>query len=480
MTLLSTNGMAPILARLREANDAFHGHYPGECSTRQPVHTVYGGAHLFRADTMKKLQTLALDALDTYGGNFAIFGRALEFPGHEDWPESDAGADTLAERITADPAGFAREDRKTFNAYEIHRRVRKKLETEPVEDYRLDFEDGYGNRPDDEEDECARNAAELMAAGMEQDSLPAGIGIRIKSLGRETHERALRTLDIFIETLTAKTGGKLPRNFVVTLPKVVVPAHVTALVDAFELIEAATPLESGALRLELMVETTQSLIDAEGRCTLPRLVAAARGRCVAAHFGVYDYTASCSIAAKHQWMHHPACDHARHLMQVALAGTGVWLSDGATNILPIPAHRPEGDASLTHEQLMDNRSRMHDAWRMHYDHVQHSLEHAYYQGWDLHPAQLPTRYAALYEFFLGGLYAATMRLRNFMEVAARATVVGETFDDAATGQGLLNFFLRGMSCGAITEREASHTGLTPEELATRSFLKILEGRQERG
>ena len=193
-----------------------------------------------------------------------------------------------------------------------------------------------------------------------------------------------------------------------------------------------------------------------------------------AHFGTYDYTASLTITAAYQTMTHPACDFARHAMQVSLAGTGVWISDGATNVMPVPTHR--GD-ELTSVQVEENRQTVHDAMRLHYDHIRHSLTHAYYQGWDLHPAQFPTRYAAVYAFFLEGLDQAGERLSNFVESAAKATLVGEVFDDAATGQGLLNFFLRAINCGAIDEREATtRTGLTLEEIQTRSFLAILEGR----
>ena len=114
-----------------------------------------------------------------------------------------------------------------------------------------------------------------------------------------------------------------------------------------------------------------------------------------------------------------------------------------------------------------------------HDHTRHSLVHAYYQGWDLHPAQLPVRYAACYAFFLEGLEAASLRLKSFMEKAAQATLVGDVFDDAATGQGLLNYFLRAINCGAITLDEIKATGLTLEEIQTRSFLKILDGRTKR-
>nr|MBA3320315.1 phosphoenolpyruvate kinase [Pyrinomonadaceae bacterium] len=204
----------------------------------------------------------------------------------------------------------------------------------------------------------------------------------------------------------------------------------------------------------------------------------ARGRCVAAHFGTYDYTASCQITAAHQHMLHPACDFARQMMQVAFGGTGVWLSDGATNIMPVAPHRAAEGAPLTSSQAQENQTIVHRAWKIHFEHTRHSLANAFYQGWDLHPAQLPTRYAAVHSFFLESLEPASERLRNFVEKAARATLVGDVFDDAATGQGLLNYFLRAINCGAVTEAEAIQlTSLTLSELHTGSFVKILQNRQ---
>jgi hypothetical protein len=209
-----------------------------------------------------------------------------------------------------------------------------------------------------------------------------------------------------------------------------------------------------------MIETTQCLLGPDGRSMLPLLLDAAKGRLTGAHFGTYDYTAGNEITAAFQRMRHPACDLAKHMMKLAFAGTGLWLSDGATNVMPVGA-----------------RSVVHAAWRLHADDVRHSLVNGFYQGWDLHPAQLPSRYAAVYGFFLEGLPAATERLSNFVSKAAQATLVGDVFDDAATGQGLLNFFLRGLACGAITEEEALATGLTLDELRGRSFVKILRGRR---
>jgi hypothetical protein len=229
----------------------------------------------------------------------------------------------------------------------------------------------------------------------------------------------------------------------------------------------------------MMIETTQSIINHRGEINLPLLLGAAEGRCVAAHFGTYDYTAGCNITAAHQHMLHSACDFAKHMMQVSFAGTGIWLSDGATNIMPVAPHRfVEGGPPLTQEQIEENREVVHRAWRLHYNHIQHSLTNAFYQGWDLHPAQLPTRYAAVYAFFLESLEAASERLKNFVEKAAKATLVGDVFDDAATGQGLLNYFLRAINCGAITEAEAIQlSGLTLPELRSASFVRILKNRQ---
>jgi citrate lyase beta subunit len=423
-TTLTQHELASLSAPLAAALLPFTRRFPGSAGERQPVHTVYGGAHLFKSDTTRKLGEKARQMLGEHGVDAFTFSRAIGLP--------------------------------ELHAETVWQRVNEKLGREPVEDFRVDFEDGYGNRPDEEEDRDAERVAGEFLKGIDEGTLPPFIGIRIKPFTQELLQRSLRTLDIVLTTLK----GRLPQNFVVTLPKIQLPEQVTLLCDVFDAIEPRLGLAPDTLRLEFMIETTQSILSADGRSNLPLFLDASRGRAVAAHFGTYDYTASCNITANEQRMDHPACDFARHMMQVAYSGTGLWLSDGATNILPI------GD-----------RETIHRAWKLHVDHIRHSLVHAYYQGWDLHPAQLPTRYAAVYAFFLEGLHAATERLRNFMEKAGQATLVGDVFDDAATGQGLLNYFLRGMNSGALTEEEALATGLTLDELRSRSFVKILKGRR---
>ncbi len=478
-TALTEESLADIEGRLLTANSEHSANYPGETGRRQPVHTVYGGAHLFKFDTAKRLGALALRALDEYGADPFVFARSVGLRGSEDLNRTLENDADLRARLEAEPELVRLADPAAWLAYKIHTRVVEKLTREAVEDFRIDFEDGYGNRPDAEEDAHAVSAAEEVAKGFEAGTLPPYIGIRIKPFTEELRARSFRTLDIFLTTLVTTTKRRLPHNFVVTLPKVVAPEQAAALADLFELLEPALDLPQNSLRMELMVETTQSIINQKGEVALPLLVAAARGRCIAAHFGTYDYTASCQITAAYQNMMHPACDFAKHVMQVSLGGTGVWLSDGATNIMPVPVHRAGAGETLSEEQSAENRAAVYRAWRIHYKHVRHSLEGAFYQGWDLHPAQLPTRYAAIYSFFLESLDAASERLKNFVEKAAKATLVGDVFDDAATGQGLLNYFLRAQNCGAVSESEAQQlSGLTLEELRSGSFVKILKGRQE--
>ncbi|PYS51802.1 MAG: phosphoenolpyruvate kinase [Acidobacteria bacterium] len=478
-TSLSVEQTREISQRLREANNHFAERYRGETGRRQPVHTVYGGAHLFKSDSAKRLGELARRSLEQFAPDFLTFAKAVGLPGSETLPVALDESDALTAWLYVNPDQVRSENKPLWLARTIYNRVTEKLRREPVEDFRIDFEDGYGNRPDDEEDGHAASAAAEVAAGMSERTLPPFIGIRIKPFTEELRERSLRTLDIFLTTLVEKSGGHLPDNFVVTLPKVVMPEQVAALADIFDLLEPATGLPTGSLKMEMMIETTQAIINERGESNLPLMLDAARGHCIAAHFGTYDYTASCNITAAHQHMTHPACDFARNMMQVAFGGTGLWLSDGATNIMPVAPHKAFEGAELTLEQVEENRATVFRAWRLHYDHIQHSLVNAYYQGWDLHPAQLPTRYAAIYAFFLDSLEAASERLKNFVEKAAKATLVGDVFDDAATGQGLLNYFLRAINSGAITEQEAmSLSSLTLQELRSGSFVKILKGRQK--
>lgn len=474
-TILSTTSIQTILDRLQPAQQAFAARYPGDGGQRQPIHVVYGGAHLFKFDTAARLGQIALKSLEDYAPDFAHLAHAVGLPHAEEVPNSIAHNADLMALLKDAPETIKAKYPATWFAWSVYERVKEKLRREPVEDYRIDFEDGYGYRTESEEDDHAVSAALEVAKGMQAQTLPPFLGIRIKPFTPPSQLRSIRTFDLFLTTVLEQSGGKLPANFVVTLPKVHLPAQVTALVALFELCEQHAGLASGTLQMEIMIETPQSIINERGESNLPQLLAAARGRCRTAHFGAYDYTASCNITASAQHLLHPACDFARQMMQVALAGTGVWLSDGATNVLPIAPHRAGDGHALSEAQRDENQTIVQRAWRLHYDHIQHALTNGFYQGWDLHPAQLPIRYAAVYAFFLAGLEPAARRLRNFVAQAAQATRVGEMFDDAATGQGLLNYFLRALNCGALVEAEVMElAGLTATDLQSRSFASVVE------
>jgi len=470
---LSESARAHLNA-LTEANDAFAARYPGEPSARQPVHTVYGGAHLFKAKTTPRLGELALESFKTYGKNPVEFALGVGFVAPAELTGVDAN--TLANAYASDPEALRQRHPAHWLAARVHERVQQKLEREAVEDFRIDFEDGFGARSDEEEDAAARSAAEEVARGMREGTLPPFLGIRIKTLSQEWKQRAARTLEVFLDTLLSATSGKLPQNFVVTLPKVTHAAQPRTLVRLLQLIEERHGLTPGTLKLELMIEVTQALMGPDGRSPLPGLLQACEGRCVGAHLGTYDFTASCSITAAHQTMLHPMCDLAKGLMLLAYASTGIFLSDGATNVMPVAPHR---GPNLSAAELEKNTRVVHAAWQVAHRHNTHSLEGGYYQGWDLHPAQLPVRYASCYAFFLEGFALAAERLRNFVEKAAQATLVGDVFDDAATGQGLLNYFIRAQNCGAVDASEIAQTGLTQAEFGLRSFAKILAARKAR-
>ncbi|UQA96687.1 DUF6986 family protein [Streptomyces halobius] len=398
-----------IGAALAEVDADLARRYPGDPGTRQPVHTVYVPGDVFAADTLRSWGDQALAALDAHA--------------------PDAGALATVLGISDELAG------------PVYDRVRAKLEREPIEDLRVDFEDGYGPRPDAEEDEAAARAAARVAAAFQDGTAAPYMGIRMKCMEAAVRDRGIRTLDIFLTGLME--AGGLPDGLVLTLPKVTYAEQVTAMVRLLEAFEKAHGLESGRIGFEIQIETTQSILGADGRATVARMIEAAEGRATSLHYGTFDYSASCGVSAAHQSLDHPVADHAKAVMQVAAAGTGVRLSDGSTNVLPVGA-----------------TAQVHDAWRLHHGLVRRSLARAYYQGWDMHPGHLPTRYAAVYAFYREGLEQAAARLAAYVAKAG-----GDVMDEPATAKALSGYLLRGLDCGAVDSAEVEGlTGLGRAEL----------------
>lgn len=465
-----------IFSLLNKANEDFIQNYPGDPGQRQPVHTFYGGAHLFKSDTIIKLSKFALGAMQSYASDFTEFAKAIGIKGCENLPSSKKQIETLRKRLQKQTFQVENKNKAAWLAFTVYNRVLEKLTHEPIEDYRIDFEDGFGYRTDAEEDHEAMRTAFETARAMEQPMMPPNFGIRIKSFSEELKKRAVRTLDIYLTALCEKTGNRVPENFVVTLPKVVMAEQVTALVQLLIEFERQRHLQAGSLKLEIMMESPQVIFGKTGTSLLLDLVKAGEGRCVAVHFGPYDYTTGLGISSQFQTPDHAACDFARHVMQVSLAGTGIRLSDGANHTIPAGPHRETGKP-LTAKQKKENREAVHRVWKDYFRQIQRSLAHGFYQSWDLHPAHLPVRYASVYAFFLEGLEPASFRMQSVIEKGNQAALSGQMFDDAASGQGLLNYFLRAFNCGAITADDVRRVGLTTDEIKSKSFSAILNQRR---
>ncbi len=405
--------------------------------SRQPVHTVFGGGHLFRAGVVERFRTLALESFDTYAGEPSALASAFAIESPE-----------LARRV--------------------HATVREKIVREPIEDYRIDFEDGYGARDDAEEDGHASAAAHEVAVAFATGTLPWRIGIRVKSFSELERARSERTLRLFLASLL-KEAGRLPPGFIVNLPKVTSVAQVEAFCSLLSDCERDHGLEHETICLEAMIEAPQIVMGEDGRSPLPLLLEAAGQRLSGVIFGAYDFTSALGIASAHQSLRHPACDFARNMMLVAFSGSWVHLSDGATAVLPMPPHVASAGKTLTAQEREENRRSVHAAWGVHRDNIRHAMSSGFYQGWDLHPAQLVSRYATTFAFLIEGLDASAARLKNFIAKSAQATRLGVAFDDMATARGLGNHLRRAVNSGAITQDELTTlTGIQMQLLETDS------------
>ncbi|MGB8942826.1 MAG: aldolase/citrate lyase family protein, partial [Streptomyces sp.] len=366
-----------ISASLAPVDAELERRYPGDPGTRQPVHTVYVPGELFGAGTIRTWGDQALKALDEHAPDAASFAAVLG----------------LADELAAP----------------VYDRVRAKLEREPIEDLRIDFEDGYKGA---DEDQDAARAARLISEAYKNGTAAPYMGIRMKCFEENVRDRAIRTLDIFLSGLME--AGGLPDGLVLTLPKVTYPEQVTAMVRLLEEFEKVRGLEPGRIGFEIQIETSQSILAADGTATVARMIGAAEGRATGLHYGTFDYSACLGVSAAYQTSDHPAADHAKAIMQVAAAGTGVRVSDGSTNVLPI-----------------GTTEKVHDAWRLHYGLTRRALARAYYQGWDMHPGHIPTRYAAVFAFYREGFEQAAARLSRYANHAG-----GDVMDEPATAKAL--------------------------------------------
>ncbi|GAB7007424.1 aldolase/citrate lyase family protein [Nocardioides sp. AN3] len=361
---------------------------------RQPVHTVYVPADQVAPGLPAAWGRAALELADQHLPDdralAAVLGR---------------GSDTLAGLLT---------------------KVRDKLAREPVEDLRIDLEDGYGHRSDIEEDAHVRAAAAMLADDLHRGSAPARHGIRFKCLDSETRERGLRSVALFVAELSSR--GAVTPGLVLTLPKVTSVCEVQAMVQICEHLERRHALAAGSLRFELQIELPEAIVDDDGRHPAGAMARAGDGRVVGLHYGTYDYSAACGVAGPFQAADHPVADYAKAVLLAGVAGTGVDVVDGSTNRLPVG--RPD---------------QVRRGWAEHARLVRRALEGGIYQGWDLHPGQLVTRFAATFAFYLAAVDPVIDRLSG---------VGGDHIDEPATRAAMRDFIDRAIDCGAVDEGRA--------------------------
>ncbi|MBF6183425.1 aldolase [Nocardia otitidiscaviarum] len=392
--------LAGIESRLEAVDARLARHYPGE-RPGQPIHTAYIGAADATVDLPRRWGAAAIE---------------------------------LGEKHRELLTGLA--------GHDVVELVLDRLRERPIQDLRLDFEDGYGTRGDEIEDRDASRAGKMLR------ELPAQVysrGIRIKGLTTLEWARAVRTLERVLDG-----AGGVPSGFVFTIPKIRDADQVDTAVLLCDAIESAHGLPSGALKFELQIESPQAVIAADGTATVARAIHRTDGRCTGLHYGTYDYSAACGIAPQFQSLEHPVADHAKAVMQAAAAQTGVWVCDGSTQVLPLGTDDEVREAIARHFRL-----------------VTRSLERGYYQGWDMGAGHLVTRWLATFAFYRTALGVAAPRIGRYLDRQGGAVV-----DEPATAQALATVVLRGLDCGAFTPAEV--TALVP-----RATVDVLHQLRER-
>ncbi|MEV6768317.1 aldolase/citrate lyase family protein [Nocardia sp. NPDC051030] len=393
--------LAGIESRLNAVDSELARNYPGD-RAGQPIHTAYISAAEATADLPHEWGAAAAELAELHGDLLTGLAGSEVF---------DLALNTLRQR--------------------------------PIQDLRLDFEDGYGTRGDEVEDRDATHAGEVLA------KLPAEVisrGIRMKGLTTAEWPRAVRTLERVLEG-----AGGVPAGFVFTIPKIRAAEQADIAVLLCEAIESAHGLAAGSLKFELQIESPQAVIAADGTATVAQAIHRSAGRCTGLHYGTYDYSAACGISPQFQSLEHPVADHAKAVMQAAAAQTGVWVCDGSTQVLPI-------GTDVEVRTALDRHFRL----------VSRSLERGYYQGWDMGAGHLATRWLATFAFYRGALGAAAPRIGRYLDRQGSAVV-----DEPATAQALATVVLRGLACGAFQPDDV--TALVPQ--ATVEVLHQLRERR---
>jgi citrate lyase beta subunit len=410
----------------------------------QPLHTLYGGAHLFKQDTIQKLS----EVIRRYTRTYLKSPESIQILLHLALPAEE---ETISRPLIE----------------ELFTLISRKIEGSAIEDYRIDFEDGYGYHTDAEEDATAVSAAREAAAAFLQGTLPPFVGFRVKSFSGHSRKRALNTLDIFLSEFLEASGGKLPSDFAITLPKIESLEEIESFNETIAEIEYRAGLKKESLQTELMIEEPGLLIAKTGASLLPQILSIAGSRCAGLHIGIYDYLSALQVPASFQSYMHPLVIDLRTKLLIASHASPIHIVDGVTNILPVEIHRGK---ELTADAFDENMGAVYAGWSAHIRHVTHSLEFGIYQGWDIHPAQVIARYIAVYKHLLMAKQETLDRMKRFMTIATKPNQSGGIFDDAATVRGLLVSLRRMNALGIVSDEEILSAGLTKEQLQSNKIL----------
>ena len=218
-----------LLAPVRRGGSGARARYPGDSLGRQPVHTVYGGAHLFTRRHRAEA-----------GRARAARARRVRARRGERSPRRSA-------RARADAAASRRRlraRRATSSARAgrgLPHRLRGRLRQPPRR---------RGGRP-----RAAPPRARWRAGCARARCRRSSASASSRSPTSCARARAAHARPVPDRRCVARRGGSCPTNFVVTLPKVTMPEQVAALVELFERSSGALGLAPGALRIEIMVET---------------------------------------------------------------------------------------------------------------------------------------------------------------------------------------------------------------------------------
>ncbi len=375
----------------------------------RPFHVLYGGAQRFKAGTFAKMRGMALDFLLRHENAGFLFET-----------DSEVAKPTLA-------------------------RARKKLSQQAIEDFRVDFEDGFGAIDAQTTKQEATRVGAVLAAECSARLVSPWIGLRIPPI--DVNDVTLVVLDAFFAAYDSEWPRDHHGRFAVTHPKVTSAQQLRLLAEALTAIESKRGWPAATLAIEAMYEVPTDTSEWNAACD---------GRLRSIHFGAYDYLSALGVPPEDQCLVHPLATRAQCHLVERFHSTNISISDGATLAMPLGSAREIADAAATQRMQIRN-----------------ALTLGIQQGWDLHPHQVTVRACVWIEFFLKGEHKNAQRLQAFLQESGRVSRVGSQFDDSASARALVRFFERGHAFGAWSDDDLAALGFDATVRASDLWKRLL-------